>query len=238
MRETRVGALEEISLSAAGWMAAALRRTLEAKERAVLGLPGGRSIERPLAALAKETLDWPRIEIFFVDERHLPAGNPDRNDVTVDELFSSLLVRSGKLGETQIHRVPYEPGRPDAAAMRYWRELQDNGGTVDVALFGTGEDGHIASLFPGASELSAGEAGILAVRNSPKPPSDRISMSPALVASITSVCLLFFGDGKREALRRFRDDTTPVTSCPAKLVSAATDLLVVADHAADGGVGG
>ena len=234
MRETSVGSLEEVSLSAARWMAAALRDAADTKERVIFALPGGRSIARPLAALANEAVDWQRIEIFFVDERHLPDGSTDRNDAAVDELLTSGLVALGRLRETQIHRAPHLPGRVEDSARSYRAELQQFGGVVDVALFASGEDGHIASLFPDRPELTVDEPGILAVRDSPKPPPERISMSPGLIASIPSVCMLFIGGGKRDAFDRFRDKRTSLAFCPAKLVSEAENLLVVADHAANG----
>jgi 6-phosphogluconolactonase len=237
MLETRVGPREEISLSVASWLATSLRSVLAVNDRAVLGLPGGRSIALPLAALANELLDWSRIEIFFVDERHLSPGNPERNDQAVDELLTSSLVARGKLEESRIHRVPYLPGHPEAAATSYGQELQEYGGAVDVAMFGAGEDGHIASLFPGRSELLSAGTAFLSVRDAPKPPSDRVSMSPALIRTISSICLLFFGESKRDALRNFQDEEAPPASCPAKLARAAGNLLVAADLAAGSGAG-
>lgn len=237
MRETSVGSLEEMSLFAARWIAAALRDSANTRERVIFALPGGRSIARPLAALANEDIDWKSIEIFFVDERHLPADSTDRNDAAVGEYLTLELVKRGDLREAQIHRAPHLPGRLDESAEVYWNELQRFGGAVHVALFGAGEDGHIASLFPDRNELAADGPGMLAVRNSPKPPPERISMSPGLIASIPAVCVLFIGSGKHDAFDRFRDGHTPMTSCPAKLVSEAENLLVAADHAANGSDG-
>lgn len=237
MRETSIGSLQEMSQSAARWIAAALRHSADTRERVIFALPGGRSIARPLAALANQNIDWKSIEIFFVDERHLPAASTDRNDAAVGEYLTLELVKHGDLREAQIHRAPHLPGRLDESTEVYWKELQRFGGAVDVALFGAGEDGHIASLFPDRNELADDGPGMLAVRNSPKPPAERISMSPGLIASIPAVCLLFMGSGKRDALGRYRDKRTPMTSCPAKLVSRAEDLLVVADYAANGGDG-
>jgi 6-phosphogluconolactonase len=106
-----------------------------------------------------------------------------------------------------------------------------------VAMFGAGEDGHIASLFPGRSELLSAGTAFLSVRDAPKPPSDRVSMSPALIRTISSICLLFFGESKRDALRNFQDEEAPPASCPAKLARAAGNLLVAADLAAGSGAG-
>jgi len=235
MRETSIGSLEEMAGTAARWMATALRDAADTKKQVVFALPGGRSIARPLAALANEDVNWRSIEIFFVDERHLPRGSADRNDAAVGEYLTSELVRRGELRETQIHRVPYLPGRLNEVARAYQKEMARYGGSVDVALFGAGEDGHIASLFPDREELSADGPQMLAIRNPPKPPPERVSMSPRLISSVRSVCLLFVGGGKRDAFARFRDEGVPVISCPAKLVSRAENLLVAVDSAAAGG---
>jgi len=238
MRETSIGIASTVAVSAARWIAARLEAAVARQGHAILGLPGGRSIALPLRALADATVPWDRVEIVFVDERHLPQGHRDRNDSAVDEYLCRRLTREGRLLPAQIHRVPFAPGDPASAARAYWTDVQALGnGRIDVALFGSGEDGHVASLFPGHPALSSTVAGTLAITDAPKPPPERITLSPRTIAALPAACVLFFGTAKRAAYRAFKSPNTAVADCPAKLLEHVEDLFVAVDDEADGGVG-
>lgn len=236
MQTTSIGTREECALTVAHWIATETRRALATNRKAVVALPGGRSVTGPLARLRDEEVDWANVEIFFADERHLPPGHEDRNDTLVDELLVGPLIARERLTPSQFHRVRWIAGQPAEAALAYWRELQRFGAHMSVLLLGVGEDGHIASLFPGREELTVDKAGVLAIRDSPKPPPERITISPGLVRAAQAVCLLFFGSGKRDALDAFHDGAVNATACPAKLAANAQSLLVVADYDAAGSV--
>jgi 6-phosphogluconolactonase len=73
---------------------------------------------------------------------------------------------------------------------------------LDLIFLGMGEDGHVASLFPGASsEILNCTVPFLAVENSPKPPPRRISLSYAAIAASKQVWVLVSSAGKETALR-------------------------------------
>ncbi len=77
---------------------------------------------------------------------------------------------------------------------------------LDLIFLGMGEDGHVASLFPGASaEIIHGTAPFLVVENSPKPPPRRISLSYAAMAAAKQVWVLISGAGKEKVLRESLD---------------------------------
>lgn len=235
MRETSSGTPEEVSRDVARWLARELTRALEQHGRAVLALPGGRSIAGSLEALGELAIDWSRIDIVFADERHLPPGHSDRNDTAVDSYLTSSLVQRGALPANQLHRAPFVPRDVGAAAALYAHEIASLRSPVSVALFGAGEDGHIASLFPGRDHtIDPAAPAVIPIRNSPKPPPERISLSPHFISALPSVCILFIGSSKREAFARFRDATVTVSSCPARLLLANDRLLVAADRSAGG----
>jgi 6-phosphogluconolactonase len=97
---------------------------------------------------------------------------------------------------------------PEDAAWLYARELQREMGdepVFDLVLLGLGPDGHTASLFPGHPEAAAAHAPVIGVRDSPKPPPERITFTLPLIARARYTLLLVTGEGKRDALRRIRE---------------------------------
>ena len=125
----------------------------------------------------------------------------------------------------EIHRCRGELG-PDAAAAEYADALRDV--VLDVALLGMGPDGHTASLFPGNEALRA--EGIAAgVRNAPKPPPERVTLTLPYLNSARRIVLLTTGEAKAPALARVvagPDEATPSS------LRARDRLEIVADEAA------
>jgi 6-phosphogluconolactonase len=135
------------------------------------------------------------------------------------------------------HRILGELG-PDAAAQAYATELRARaapaaqGGlpALDVSLVGIGEDGHTASLFPGHPEVEDSSGALcLPVRNSPKPPPERVTLSLPVLRAARCSLLLATGAGKAEALAAALAGPDP--RVPASLL-ASERLHVVADTAA------
>ena len=151
------------------------------------GTAGG-GVQRSIAASKMRTaIDWTRVHIWWGDERFVPKHHPDRNEVQAREAMLDHLP----LPESNIHPFPAsdEIEDIDAAAAAYADVLQQfapDGSALprfDITFLGVGPDGHIASLFP-ERPLSHGPATVIGVRNSPKPPPDRLSLTlPALNTS-------------------------------------------------------
>jgi|SRR5208282_1681280 6-phosphogluconolactonase len=84
---------------------------------------------------------------------------------------------------------------------------------LDLIFLGMGEDGHVASLFPGEIEAAGSDRAIYrAVKNSPKPPPNRVTLGYAAIAVARQVWVLVSGAGKEEALRDslYRNGCTPL----------------------------
>ncbi len=150
------------------------------------------------------------VHFFWADERCVPPGDPESNF----RMASELLFVPLKIPETQFHRLRGEAS-PSVAVKEAEAELRqvarsnlDGQPVLDLVLLGMGEDGHVASLFPGAPVgIIQGAAPFLAVENSPKPPPRRISLSYAAIAAARQVWVLISGAGKERALRESLDDS-------------------------------
>jgi 6-phosphogluconolactonase len=105
-----------------------------------------------------------------------------------------------------VHRIPGELG-PDEAASAYSHVIA---GLVplDVVLLGIGEDGHTASLFPGHPELEA-DAWAIGVRNAPKPPPLRVTLTLKALRGARRVIILATGAGKADAVARAKRHEVP-----------------------------
>ncbi len=192
-----------------------LGAALSKRAAAHLVVTGGGILEAVIAELPaaaeRAPIEWARVHVWWGDERYVDAGSSDRNDLPA---LAKGLDRLG-LGEDHIHPMPASDSGfgddLDAAADSYAAELAasvpaDRPGepvpvpNFDVVLLGIGPDGHCASLFPrqpGVYELSAP---VIGVRDSPKPPPNRISLTfPALDAA-DEVWFVASGPGKAHAV--------------------------------------
>jgi 6-phosphogluconolactonase len=157
-----------------------------------IGVPGGRSAAPLIQGLlsADDSL-LARVQLYLVDERI--AG--DRNLDTLLAVGLAQAIATGRMTSDQLV-VPQLGGL-----------LLPEGEHLDLLYLGVGEDGHIASLFPGSyPELDARTtAQIVVVADSPKPPLERVTLSYRgfrTIAKQAHTYLLFFGEGKRNALDR------------------------------------
>ena len=126
--------------------------------------------------------------------------------------------------EVNIHSVPAELG-PEQGATEY-AQIIDRALPFDLVLLGLGEDGHTASLFPGASH-PPGQS-VHAIFNAPKPPPERISFSAKALSDAAQVIVLVSGKGKRDAVRKWRSGAP----LPITLIRPIGGVDVLLDRAA------
>lgn len=198
-----------LAAAAAARCVTRLADAIAARGHAHLVLTGGGIGTKVLAAIAaapaRDAVDWRRVDFWWGDERFEPTGDPGRNETGA----RAALLDALRVPETRVHPVPGPDGPdgddPDAAARWYASELvpaAEPGAEVpafDVLLLGIGPEGHVASIFPDSPAAHAGGS-VVAVRNSPKPPSTRISLTFSAIQAAREVWVLASGAEKAEAV--------------------------------------
>ncbi len=178
------------------WVVERLQKVLAERDQAVLVVPGGSTPQRFLAQFALESLDWSRIVIGLTDERCVPVASARRNESMLRQNLPqarvlSLLDAAGVLTEAAVP-------------------------VADVVVLGMGDDGHVASLFPGSVVLlaaaQASSATILPVDDAPGG-EQRVSRSYAGLKGRYGTALLIAGDMKRQLILGPAAQDLPIAAC-------------------------
>lgn len=166
---------------------------LQQAEVCSVALCGGRSPIPLFQRLAQADLEWSRVRLRLVDERYVPPDHPDSNERLVRE---HLLV--GKAAAADFRGL-YVPGASIDVAVDQANADAD-GQPFHLAVLGMGDDGHTASLFPGAAQLEsalAREAACYLHVTPPEASHERITMSLAALFSTQRLLLYISGTQKR-----------------------------------------
>jgi len=193
------------------------------KDKVIIGLPGGRSISKILDILKTKPLDWEKIHIFMVDERIVPLEDPDSN---FNLIKTSL---TGTIPERNLHPFYHQKEDIEHSLKVYKKEIEKFGGSYDIVLLSSGEDGHIGSLFPNHPSVYNDSDFFISVENSPKAPSRRMSISKKFLLKSKIGVLMFIGDSKRGAYIDFLDNSVNYDSCPSKIVKKLSDSFILTD---------
>jgi 6-phosphogluconolactonase len=225
---------DELARAAAGdWVNEIQSARLAARPHRV-ALSGGRITQKffteTVAQAQARQVGLDQVQFFWADERCLPPSDPESNFKMANErLFAPL-----KISASQIHRLRGEIA-PEEAVETARAELAAVVQTVaggqpvlDLVLLGMGEDGHVASLFPNTKqEVWESTDTFLVVRDSPKPPPTRISLSLATIVAARNVWVLASGSAKAEA---FRESLDPAGKTPlARVIQARSATKIYSD---------
>ena len=202
---------------------------LESRDEVHVCLTGGSTADlvyEHFADLSAEArLDLGRLHLWWGDERFVAATDPDRNSLqAISRLGRTLPIQSAR-----IHMMAARDGRADPydSASEYAAEL---GGTrFDLTFLGMGADGHVASIFPGHPSFESTSRSVIGVTDSPKPPSERISLTIPTLNRSDEVWFIVTGAGKADALIRALDGDE---SLPASRVHGQQATYWFVDDAA------
>lgn len=182
-------------------------------------LTGGQSAERLYQAWAglEGFGQLTEVDFYFGDERCVPPYHADSNYGMVQRaLFSRGLPHT-----CRVFRIEADDSDRVSAARRYSELLPDK---IEVALFGVGDDGHVASLFPGGEPLLETWRKVLPVTGK-KPPFERLTITPPVIGAVGVAFVLAPGRGKSAVFERVIKSEETFASLPAVLVGNAIWLL-------------
>lgn len=208
---------DAVAARAAGYVAGQARAAVAASGRFIFAVSGGHTPWAMFSALAGEDMPWRQVEVYEVDEREAPAGDPDRNLTHLNESLRGA--------PAIVHPMPVTDPDLAAAAARYAAALPER---FDLVHLGLGPDGHTASLVPGDPVLEVTDA--LVALTQPYQGHRRMTLTYPALARADQLLWLVTGADKQDPLARLLAGDQ---SIPAGRVRAARSL-VLADAAAAG----
>jgi 6-phosphogluconolactonase len=208
--------------AAAAAVAALLAEAVDAGGSIVVS--GGSTPRRAYELAAALDGDWGGVDLWFGDDRCVPASDPLSNQLLVRETILDRIIV-----HPTVHSIPTELS-PDEAAAAYDAELRSE--PLDLVLLGIGADGHTASLFPDAPTLEVRDRLAVAAEPGLDPFVERVTMTIPALESGAHVVFLVVGEDKADAARRAFSDA-PSKTTPASLVrSRDGKTTVILDAAA------
>jgi len=174
-------------------IADAAARALGSRGGFSLAVSGGHAPWRMFELLGEHQLEWPRIDLFQVDERVAPDGDPERN-------LTHLLVSLPGPAIERLRPMPVTEPDLDSAAASYAAGLPDE---LDLVHLGLGPDGHTASLVPGDPVLEVADRAV-AVTAGEYQGRRRMTVTYPAIAAAREVLWLVTGADKTDALAKLK----------------------------------
>ncbi|KAH7440268.1 hypothetical protein KP509_04G099200 [Ceratopteris richardii] len=179
-------------------------------------------------------IDWSKWHVFWADERVVPRNHPDSNyKLAKDGLLSKVPIIPG-----QVYSIN-DSLSADAAAEDYefgLRQLvktrivdaasSSDSPKFDLILLGMGPDGHIASLFPGHPLTHEKDKWIASIKDSPKPPPERITFTFPVINSAANVAMVITGSNKADVLQKAFGEKQDTGVLPVQMVDPTEGNLV------------
>ena len=166
-----------------------------------LGLSGGSTPKFFYELFAEKYKNYSNIYLWTVDERHVDINDEKSNQRMINSIFSN--------SNLNIIEYSYEED-PDHSAKDYTTKVFSKIEKFNAAILGVGEDGHIASLFPGTTALNADEKGL--VQNEVNILTRwRVTSTFELLKNVEHVYLLVTGNNKKEIVEKIgKENDLPV----------------------------
>lgn len=203
MQRNHFAGLDQLTRGLADYTTETLRNALSKSSEVSLVVPGGSTPRHYLPVLARCALPWDNITITLSDERWVDSHDEASNERLITTHFLAHVPSTPRfIGLKTPHHTP------DAAIHAVHQRLAQLPLPFSLTLLGLGEDGHIASLFPGMNPDLPAVHHCIAVEP-PIAPSPRISLSLKTLADSEQIALVVVGRSKRQLLDRLNEQPDP-----------------------------
>lgn len=218
-------------------MTKAIQEAIRDRGTATIALSGGSSPFDAYSLLAKETVDWNKVHVYFVDDRAVPPTHERSNYANAKK----ALLDPAQIPEANIHRMRGEASDLEVAAAEYEAELRDTvksklGGlpSLDLLVMGIGDDGHTASLFPGDPTVHVTDKLVAAVPAKPGREA-RLTLTAPILENARASVVLVLGKAKHAPLERIWAVHGELDETPGRIIrSFRGSICWVIDRAAGG----
>lgn len=230
-----------VAREAASRMARAARDGIAKRGSFSIALSGGGTPNPAYALLAQErSIDWSKVEVYWVDERAVPPDH-DRSNYAHAK---AALVDAAKIPATNVHRMPADATNLEEAAREYAQLLAarvpaagpGEAPQLDLVVLGIGDDGHTASLFPGEKTIDVVDRWVAAVPPA-KDREARLTLTVPVIEQARAVMILCVGKAKQEPLERIWAVSGDVHHTPGRVVRGCRGAVTWVIDKAAGGLG-
>ncbi|WOH06627.1 hypothetical protein DCAR_0626055 [Daucus carota subsp. sativus] len=235
---------EDLSVSLAKYIAELSDKFTKERGAFTIVLSGGdlfESLGKLVESPYKESLDWSKWFVFWLDERVVPKNHPDSNYLLAyDHFLSKVPILPGNVYaindalsaegaaddyETCIKHLVNDTPIITRSAITGFPKF-------DLMLVGMGPDGHVASLFPGHPLVQENERWVTFIKDSPKPPPERITFTFPVINSSANIALVIVGEAAAHAVHVTLDDVEDSNVLPIQMVSPEGELTWFLDSGA------
>lgn len=227
---------ESFVKGAADFIVDAAARAIAERGRFVVALSGGGTPKPIYARLAaaeyQARVEWSQVHFFFGDERCVPPDDSRSNY----HMARTAWFDHAALPVENIHRIRGEDD-PALAALRYEQEIArvyraNTCPAFDLILLGMGDNGHTASLFPGAAALRETTRWVVA-QYVEVMQTWRVTFTAPLINAARRVAFLVEGAGKAQMLWNVLKGPYQPDVLPSQLIQPTRgELHWLADAAA------
>ncbi|GMI75590.1 EMBRYO DEFECTIVE 2024, 6-PHOSPHOGLUCONOLACTONASE 3 [Hibiscus trionum] len=227
---------EDLSVSLAKYTADIADKFSKEKRSFTVVLSGG-SLIKSLRKLAEppyiDSVDWSSWHIFWADERVVPKDHDDSNyKLAFDGFLSKIPILPGNVYSIN-DALPAEGAADDYETCL--KHLVTSGvisvsaatglPKFDLMLLGMGPDGNVASLFPGHPLVKEKEKWVTFIKDSPKPPPERITFTFPVINASSHIALVVCGAGKAGPVHAAFQNSRNSSTVPVQMVAPEGELV-------------
>ncbi len=220
--------VSELSLRAAESATKTINEVVASRGSCAVALSGGntpRTVYSLLASTFRDQIPWTLVEVFWADERYVPANAPESNYRMARETMLDLVPCPAR----NVHPMPTSFASAEDAAQDYERTLRgyfgDGPPCFDLIFLGLGGDSHTASLFPGSPALVE-RSRLVVATHAPVQPFVRLTLTLPVLSRAASIFMLATGTSKASAVHHVLSGTADPNLHPAAGVRPTDGTMV------------